>query len=125
MLDVYGIAIAAALLGALALVTTMDHDRLKQVRMVEVAVSPITIGPRNAVEMTGLSWRWLRDNAERLGVALWRVGGKSMIPAAPLLEALEREAAQRESRELTDEEERQRLRYELGMERIPPRSSVG
>jgi hypothetical protein len=111
--------------GTLAVLITMDHERLKPVRIAEVAVNPITIGPRNAVEMTGLSWRWLRDNAERLGVALWRVGGKSMIPAAPLLEALAREAEQRKPYELTDEEERQRLRYGLGMERIPRRSSVG
>ena len=88
-------------------------------------IAPITIGPGNAVGMTGVSWRWLRDNAERLGVPIWRVGGKSMIPAAPLLRALERVAAQHEPRELTDEEERQRLRSQLGMERIPQRSSVG
>lgn len=89
------------------------------------SVAPITIGPSNAVEMTGVSWRWLRDNAGRLGVPIWRVGGKSVIPAAPLLQALEREAAQQEPRELTDEEERQKLRSQLGMERIPQRSSVG
>lgn len=98
--------------------------RLKPMRRPEDAIVPLTIGPGNAVGMTGVSWRWLRDNAERLGVPIWRVGGKSMIPAAPLLRALEREAAQ-EPRELTDEQERQRLRSQLGMERIPQRSSVG
>jgi hypothetical protein len=99
--------------------------RLKPIRRLQDAIAPLTIGPANAAGMTGVSWRWLRDNAERLGVPIWRVGGKSMIPAAPLLRALEREAAQQEPRELTDEEERQRLRSQLGMERIPQRSSVG
>ena len=101
---------------------SLEH-RLKPMRRTEYAIAPITIGPANAVGMTGVSWRWLRDNAARLGVPIWRVGGKSMIPAAPLLHALEREAAQEEPHELTDEEERQRLRAELGMERIRARSS--
>src|SRR4029077_15074275 len=91
---------------------------LTPTRRADAVIAPITIGPGNAVGMTGVSWRWLRDNAGRLGVPIWRVRGKSMIPAAPLLRALEREAAQ-EPRELTDEEERQRLRGELGMEPIP------
>ncbi len=89
------------------------------------AIIPITIGPRNAVEMTGVSWRWLRDSARRLGVPIWRVGGKSVIPAAPLLQALKREAAMQERRILSDEEEREQLRCFLGMERIPPRSAAG
>ena len=89
------------------------------------AVIPITIGPRNAVEMTGVSWRWLRDSAQRLGVPIWRVGGKSVIPAGPLLQALKREAAMQEPRVLSDEEEREQLRRLLGMERIPPRSAAG
>lgn len=87
-------------------------------------IAPITIGPGNAAQMTGVPWRWLRDHAGRLGVPIWRVGGKSMIPATPLLQALERLAAAQEPRELTEEEERQRLRRQLGMERIPQRSSV-
>jgi hypothetical protein len=91
-------------------------------RRAEDATAPITIGPSNAVEMTGVSWRWLRDNAEQLGVPIWRLGSKSVIPADPLLKALAREAAQHESREPTDEEEREKLRHELGMERIPPGS---
>jgi hypothetical protein len=94
-------------------------------RRADGVISPITIGPGNAVGMTGVSWRWLRDNARRLGVPIWHVGGKSMIPAAALLRALERAAAQQEPHELTDEEERQRLRSQLGMERIPRRSTVG
>ena len=89
------------------------------------AVIPITIGPRNAVVMTGVSWRWLRDNARRLGVPIWRVGGKSVIPAGPLLQALKREAAVQEPRVLSDEEEREQLRRFLGMERVPPRSAAG
>lgn len=102
-----------------------SEPRLKPTTRIDGVIGPITIGPRNAVEMTGVSWRWLRDNAARLGVPIWRVGGKSVIPAAPLLQALEREAAQQAPRVLTDEEERQRLRSQLGMERVPQRSSVG
>lgn len=101
------------------------EPRLKPLKRAEATIIPITIGPRNAVEMTGLSWRWLRDNAARLRVPVWRVGGKSMIPAAPLLAALELEAAAQEPRELTDEEEREKLRRSLGMERIPQRSVAG
>ena len=101
------------------------EQRLKPIARAQHALAPITIGPGNAVGMSGVPWRWLRDNARRLGVPIWRVGGKSMIPAAPLLRALEREAGNEQPRELTDEEERQRLRVELGMERIPARSSLG
>jgi hypothetical protein len=101
-----------------------EPQRLRMKRD-EKAVAPLTIGPRNAVDLTGVSWRWLRDNAPRLGVPVWRVRGKSVIPAAPLFQALEREAVQQESRALTDEEERERLRRELGMERLPQRSATG
>jgi hypothetical protein len=106
------------------MVATLD-SRLKPIKRADEAVAPITIGPRNAVEMTGVSWRWLRDNAQRLGVPIWRLGGKSVIPAAPLLRALEHEAAQQDPRKLTDEQERERLRRQLGMERIPQRSVAG
>ena len=102
-----------------------SDPRLMPLRRALEVVAPITIGPGNALGMTGVSWRWLRDNAKRLGVPIWRFGGKSLIPAAPLLQALEREAGRQEPRELTDEEERQKLRRELGMERIPPRSAAG
>ena len=82
---------------------------LTQTRRADAVIAPITIGPGNAVGMTGVSWRWLRDNAGRLGVPIWRVGGKSMIPAASLLPALEHEAARHEAREFSDEEEHERL----------------
>ena len=110
--------------GALPMTERLEL-RLKPIKRAEGVVAPLTIGPANAVEMTGVPWRWLRDNAGRLGVPIWRVGGKSMIPAAPLLAALEQQAAAQEPRELTEEEERQKLRQQLGMERIPQRSSVG
>lgn len=82
---------------------------------------PITIGTRNCEQMTGVSWRWVRDHAAELGVPVWRVGGqrgKSMIPAAQLLAALER-IAEREPppRERTDEEERVWTREQLGVVR--------
>lgn len=105
--------------------TAPPQLRRNRVERCNETIAPITIGPGNAVDMTGVSWRWLRDNAERLGVPIWRVGGKSVIPAVPLLQALAREAARQEPRELSDEEERETLRRQLGMERIPQRSAAG
>lgn len=99
--------------------------QMKPLQQADIAVGPITIGPRNAMEMTGVPWRWLRDNAERLGVPIWRVGGKSVIPAGQLLEALARHAAPKEAQELSDEEEREILRQQLGMKRVPHRSAAG
>ena len=101
------------------------EPQLKPIKRAGESIAPLTIGPGNAVEMTGVSWRWLRDNAERLGVPIWRVGGKSMIPAGPLFEALQREAAPKEPRELSDAEERENLRHQLGMQRVPQRSAAG
>jgi hypothetical protein len=103
----------------------LSDDQMRAIKRAGESIAPLTIGPRNAAEMTGVSWRWLRDNADRLGVPIWHVGGKSMIPAAPLLEALQREAAAREPRELSDEEERENLRHQLGMQRVPQRSAAG
>ncbi|HMJ13976.1 MAG TPA: hypothetical protein VK524_21310 [Polyangiaceae bacterium] len=100
------------------------YDALATVPRVGAA-APLTIGPGNAIDMTGMPWRWLRENAPRLGVPIWRVGGKGVIPAAALLQALEREAArQKPPRELTDEEECERLRGSLGLARVPWRSAA-
>jgi hypothetical protein len=51
---------------------------------------PVSIGPKNAEAMTGHSWRWLRDHASELGVAIVKVDGKSVILADELLAALEK-----------------------------------
>jgi hypothetical protein len=51
---------------------------------------PLCIGSGNAVAMTGHSWRWLRDHAEELGVAIVKVDGKAVIIADELLAALEK-----------------------------------
>ena len=67
--------------------------------------APLSIGPKNAEALTGLSWRWLRDNAEDLGVEVVRVGGKSFIPAGSLREALERRALSTEGSAAEPDEE--------------------
>ncbi len=51
---------------------------------------PLTVGPRNCEAATGVPWRWLREHAAELGVAIVRVDGKSVIVASELLAALER-----------------------------------
>jgi len=77
-------------------------------------VIPLTIGPRNCEAAIGQNWRWARDFAVRVGVPIWRVGTKSLIPAQPLLQALEREAAKPPPRELTEEEERDAFLARIG-----------
>ena len=51
-------------------------------------IRPITIGPKNAEAMTGLSWRWIRDHADELGVEIIAIDGKRFILADRLLVAL-------------------------------------
>jgi len=79
-------------------------------------IVPLTIGPGNAVQMCGLPWRWLRDFARRANVPLWRVGGKSAIPASALLAALEREAAEHQPELVpTEDDDRVAMRKALGL----------
>jgi hypothetical protein len=89
-------------------------------------VAPLTVGPGNAVLVTGLPWRWLRDFARRSGVPVWHVGSKSAIPAQQLLAALQREAEQQGQprRELTFDEELALGRAALGM-KLRPRTEAG
>jgi hypothetical protein len=53
-----------------------------------VDVRPITIGPRNAEQMTGHTWRWLRDHAAELGVEIISINRKRVILGDALLAAL-------------------------------------
>jgi len=66
--------------------------------------TPHAIGPANCEFAIGAPWRWVRDFARAHGVPMWRVGAKTVIPAAPLLAALEREAARTQPVELDDPE---------------------
>lgn len=77
-------------------------------------LTPLTIGPQNCALAIGHSWRWTRDFAKRVGLPVWRVGGKPLIPAAALISALEREAA---PKEIDDGAEIESLRAQLGMRR--------
>jgi hypothetical protein len=56
------------------------------------AALPLFVGPQNAREIIGCSWRWCRDTARRLGVRVITPPGssKSLIPARDFAEALER-----------------------------------
>ena len=49
----------------------------------------LLIGPRNCEPMTGLTWRYVVDHAEKWGVRPISVGGKRVIVAERLLAALE------------------------------------
>lgn len=52
-------------------------------------VTPIIVGPGNALEATGFPWRWCRDFWESRGRAFVGAGRKRGIPAQQLLEELE------------------------------------
>lgn len=57
-------------------------------------VQPISIGCKNASDMTGMSWEACLRFARAAGVPITRVGHRTyVIPAAPMKEALQRAAA--------------------------------
>lgn len=81
----------------------------------EVVVAPLAIGPANAEQLTGQSWRWWRDHASDLGLQVVRVAGKPMIDAAAVVRVLAQQAAeQRVERELTVDQHTDQLLKELG-----------
>lgn len=82
-------------------------------------IAPLLIGPKNACEMIGQPWRWVRDFARQHGVAMLHVGTKTVIPARELVIALRAAAARDPERELTDGERLAALRAKLGLERRP------
>ena len=55
---------------------------------------PLFIGPGNALAVTGIPWRRVRDSAVALGVATVRVGKATLVPAAAFVGALEAQRAQ-------------------------------
>lgn len=63
---------------------------------------PLFIGPANAVAVTGAPWRWCRDAARALGVALVGHGRKQLIPAVEFMSALRRDERAPESEAPTD-----------------------
>jgi hypothetical protein len=78
----------------------------------------LTAGPANIALLFGLTPRTAYRTAERLGVRIWRVGTKRLIPVEPFLAALEREAMKNESPTpavRSDEDERAAIRAELGL----------
>jgi len=75
-------------------------------------MTPITIGPANAEQATGLPWRYLRD---RYGHLLRRAGERK---AVILASELARELGGREARATRDDEtDVDALAAELGVER--------
>lgn len=80
---------------------------------IDVPVVPLMIGPRNCENVLGVPWRWARDHARRLGVSPISVAGKSMFPAAALIEALKREGARTQPAPVTEIDELAAMRARL------------
>lgn len=78
-------------------------------------MSPLLIGPGNALAVTGIPWRRLRDNAASLGVATVRVGKATLVPAAAFMAALEAQCAKPADPSLADPTAE--LRRRLGLVR--------
>jgi hypothetical protein len=76
---------------------------------------PITIGPKNAEQMTGHTWRWLREHAAEMGVEVIQVDGKRFIVAAALLEALEKRSVKAAPEEYDERDELARMRARVAM----------
>jgi hypothetical protein len=69
------------------------HD--DDLRSVVSRAQPLSISSANCVALTGMSWSWVTRFAREHGVPLWRVGArKQLIPAAQLVAAMERVAAE-------------------------------
>lgn len=66
-----------------------DDERKSKPR--HVAVLPVLLGPKNTEAATGLPYRWVRDNAARLGVPFIGAGRKRAVRADLFIAALERE----------------------------------
>jgi hypothetical protein len=80
-------------------------------------VTPLMVTPANCEQVLGVKYRWCKERARELGVPVIRIGGKSLIEAAPLVEALKREAASKQPAPLIDEEQRSQMRAQLGLVR--------
>jgi hypothetical protein len=81
------------------------------------SVSPLLIGPRNCEQLTGLSWRYLRDHARELGIEPVHIGRKLVVPAAAFLKALERQEAGHSQEDATNDPAAS-LRERLGLRLI-------
>lgn len=82
--------------------------------------APLTLSARNCEALVGMSWKWCTTFARAHGVRILRVSErKQLLPAAEFFAAIEKEAARlgASATPLTDEQEREAMRRELGMER--------
>ena len=84
--------------------------------------SPLTLTPRNVEHALGVKWRWVCELADRHGIAVWRVRGKRLLPAGPVLDALRREAEVEQAAPALahaddDEAQAERYREAIGMQR--------
>jgi len=57
-------------------------------------VRAATIGPKNAVAVTGASWRHWRTHAPVLGVRVYKAGRKPFIVVDELIAALQRQGSE-------------------------------
>jgi len=82
---------------------------------------PLTAGPSTIEALFGLKPRNAYRTAERLGVPIWHVAGKRLLPVALFLAAIEREALKNAPveppRELTEEEEQDAILARIGVRR--------
>lgn len=81
----------------------------------------LTAGPGNIEALFGLKPRTAYRTAERLGVPIWRIGTKRLIPVDLFMAALEREAMKNvppPSAELSEEAAQDALLAKLGLRRV-------
>lgn len=74
---------------------TTNEPKIKVMRA-PLQVTPLIVGPANAVAATGFPWTWCRDFWAARGRAFVGAGRKRGIPAAALLDELARSGADAE-----------------------------
>jgi hypothetical protein len=80
-------------------------------------MTPLYIGPANAVYLVGLAWRRVRDNARALGIQTVKVGKAELVPAAAFMAAFTKTGDQGEPKNPTPDEAAAYVRRQLGRER--------
>jgi hypothetical protein len=66
----------------------MEHSRNSKPSRKVLTVTPLIVGPANALAATGFNWRWVRDFWSARGRTFVGAGKKRGIPAAALLDEL-------------------------------------
>jgi len=103
----------------------MEHARAsRSIELTSQPAAPVFLGPANCEQLVGHRARWVRQQAERLGVPVMRPAGsrKWLIDAAAFKAALEREGlalkpAEPVEPEPGSEDELAAMRSKLGLRR--------